>query len=89
MSAAAPTFASLRGALSGAREQRRWAICPTCEGHGSHSHHMGCLSGEALEELTGDDEYADRYFGGFYDKPCEHCHGTGKVRAPQLPEPQR
>lgn len=56
----------------------RWDICPVCEGEGGHSRHLGVITGEAWSEWD-DDERAG-YLCGSYDRSCDRCEGTGKVR---------
>lgn len=55
----------------------RWVICPTCDGHGKHSRHIGALTQSDRDEWH-PDELAD-YMAGGYDRACEPCDGTGKV----------
>ena len=54
----------------------RWIICPECEGDGKTSRHLGVINRDDwdADELEG-------YFNGAYDRPCECCRGTGKIRA--------
>lgn len=58
-----------------------WAICDYCRGDGVRA--LGGMSftqSEWNEACHDDDEFADRYMGGAYDKPCEDCSGSGKLR---------
>lgn len=61
-----------------------WEICDTCRGDGSHSRRVepdgGFTSSEWAEACADDDEFADRYFSGGYDSPCEDCDSAGKVQ---------
>jgi RecJ-like exonuclease len=61
------------------RTQRKWQICSTCEGEGKHSRHLGAYTSDEFHREF-DDESAEHYFSGDYDKPCGDCEGTGKVR---------
>jgi len=58
----------------------RWAICSTCSGDGKHSLHHGAFSGQRLEEAQHDEDFWEDYISGQYDKVCDSCEGTGKVR---------
>ena len=55
-----------------------WMICPTCRGDGSHSQHLG----EVRRDDWSDEEFDD-YMAGGYDRTCESCDGSGKVREDQ------
>jgi hypothetical protein len=55
----------------------RWVICPTCQGNGGHSHHVGCLTHDDFDNW--DREEIDNYFSGAYDRECSVCEGTGKI----------
>lgn len=54
-----------------------WEICGRCEGHGTSSAYLGAFTGEQLRD---DPEFAEDYFAGRYDRPCEKCGGHGKVK---------
>lgn len=58
-----------------------WMICPHCEGDGHHSMHLGVIDRDEWDE-----EDFDRYLEGVYDRECEVCHGSGKVRADEFDE---
>lgn len=55
-----------------------WVICDSCNGHGTHSRHLGVISHETLDEWE-DDQWSD-YVSGRYDKQCFLCDGAGKVK---------
>lgn len=55
----------------------RWVICGCCEGEGRSSAHLGDFSSEQLAE---DPDFAEAYFDGDYDRTCDECRGSGKVR---------
>jgi len=57
-----------------------WSICPTCQGDGKSSAHLGAFSADEFHESF-DDEEAERYIHGEYDRQCDRCQGTGKVSA--------
>lgn len=54
-----------------------WEICDYCRGDGSHSNHLGVIQTEDWEP-----EELDDYMRGAYDRNCEECGGSGKVRVP-------
>lgn len=63
----------------------RWAICGACDGDGRTSRHIeracgGFTASEWAEECDGDPDFADDYFAGRYDRACDECDGSGKVR---------
>lgn len=55
----------------------RWAICGTCAGNGASSAYLGAFTREQMDE---DPDFAEDYMQGVYDRPCDDCEGTGKVR---------
>lgn len=63
----------------------RWIICPECNGHATTTRHIeadgGGFTGEEWAEACRDDEdFAEKYFGGFYDRPCPSCEGKGRIQ---------
>lgn len=55
-----------------------WEICNVCDGEGGHSRHLGVIDHETLDEW--DDEQFEWYKSGVYDRTCDRCGGSGKVR---------
>lgn len=55
-----------------------WEICDSCRGNGSSSRHLGVISIESWNEWNDEDQ--DFYLGGGYDKICDRCDGSGKIR---------
>ena len=55
-----------------------WEICESCRGNGSHSKHLGVISSESWNEWSDEDQYF--YMSGGYDKTCDLCDGSGKVK---------
>jgi len=53
--------------------------CSRCNGKGYTSAHLGSFTMEEFYECFDTPEDRDEYLHGGYDKPCERCHGTGKV----------
>lgn len=68
----------------------KFEICPECNGSASTSRHIECDGGgftasEFAEACDGDEDFADDYFAGRYDRPCDECRGTpGRVMVPDL-----
>lgn len=64
----------------------QWEICGNCRGNGSVSRIPGAITGDQLDEWYGDSEeryeFIEEYTrpGGMYDKPCDDCEGSGKVK---------
>lgn len=60
----------------------RWAICPTCEGNGTHVNPAIDGHGITAEEMyeLGDD-FREDYMRGVYDVSCEECKGMRVVPA--------
>lgn len=56
-----------------------WMICPTCRGDGKHSQHLGAITQEDRDRDWDPDAWQD-YLDGVYDKTCETCGGSGKIR---------
>lgn len=64
---------------------KRWAICDGCEGEGKHSKGLGCISSEEMDDWSPEEK--QDYFSGKYDRRCEDCGGSGKVRVPEAGAP--
>jgi hypothetical protein len=59
----------------------RWMICSQCRGDGTSTAYLGAYTQADRDEM-GDEwyEFADDIRAGHYDRACDHCDGTGKVR---------
>ena len=55
-------------------------ICHDCRGHGRSSAHLGDFTASEVAERGTD--WEQDYMSGFYDRSCEPCDGTGKVKVP-------
>jgi DnaJ-class molecular chaperone len=65
----------------------RIALCPECGGRGTTTRHIepdggGFTASEWAEACGDDDEFADNYFSGRYDRPCDECDGAGRIAEP-------
>lgn len=66
----------------------RWIICDDCRGHGKSSAYLGAFTGDQMRE---DPDFAEEYMSGGYDRCCDACNGSGKVKAvdeKRTPKPQ-
>jgi hypothetical protein len=57
----------------------KWAICENCRGNGTHAHSIGAITSSEWAHDWDEDERSD-YLAGRYDRQCEECGGSGKVR---------
>ena len=65
----------------------RWVICGNCDGEGKHSHAIDGHGITASErEMDWDDDSWDLYLRGGYDQICQQCKGSGKLKAPIIPD---
>jgi hypothetical protein len=59
-----------------------WEICGECRGEGKHCHH---IDGNGLpDSFREDDDSMEDYFSGAYDRECESCDGSGKLKMMML-----
>lgn len=56
----------------------KWAICESCRGNGSSSAYLGAYTRDDLDEMG--PEWCEDYFAGNFDRACEVCDGTGKIK---------
>lgn len=59
-----------------------WAICGCCNGEGKSSLYLGAITGSDREPggMWDDPDAFEDYINGGYDRTCDECRGTGKVR---------
>lgn len=57
----------------------KWGVCPTCEGNGSHTNPNIDCGGISAEDFYEDPGFAEDYFNGAYDQPCNECKGLRVV----------
>lgn len=51
-------------------------VCSTCRGKGTHTNPAIDCCGISSERFAEDPDFAEDYFGGVYDVPCNECHGN-------------
>ncbi len=57
-----------------------WAVCSVCRGAGTHVNPSIDSGGLSAEHLDDDPDFAEDYFGGVYDVPCNRCGGRTTER---------
>lgn len=58
----------------------RWAVCPTCQGQGTHVNAAIDSQGLTAEDFEyAGPEFAEDYFSGVYDVTCAECGGRRVV----------
>lgn len=55
-----------------------WAICGQCQGEGKSSAYLGAFTSERMDEAG--PEFREDYISSAYDRTCETCGGSGKVK---------
>lgn len=55
-----------------------WEVCGRCHGEGKHDPES-FAGGFSSEDFAEDPDFAEEYFKGSYDVPCEECHGRTTV----------
>lgn len=64
----------------------KWEVCPGCEGCGTDRGRSvecdggGFTASEWNEACADDDEFAENYFSGRYDRQCECCKGLRVIQ---------
>ena len=59
----------------------RFEVCGLCDGEGKHVNPSIDHNGISASEFHDDPEFAESYFSGVYDIPCNECHGKRVVKA--------
>lgn len=57
-----------------------WEVCPVCSGAGKHVNPSIDAGGISAQRMHEDPDFAQSYFSGAYDVPCNHCGGRTTVR---------
>lgn len=59
----------------------RWEICPDCRGEGARAFGGEAFTGSEWAEACHDDpDFAEDYMRGTYDRTCDDCGGSGKIK---------
>lgn len=58
-----------------------YEVCGTCEGKGTHVNPSIDSNGLSAEDFADDPDFAEDYFSGRYDQPCNECGGQRVVPA--------
>lgn len=53
----------------------KWEVCSVCAGEGKHVNPAIDCGGLSAEDFDEDPEFAEMYFDGAYDVPCNRCEG--------------
>lgn len=64
----------------------KWDVCPTCDGKGSHVNPSIDAHGLTADDFAEDPDFAESYFRGHYDQPCNECNGRRVVPVAVNPE---
>lgn len=54
----------------------KYKVCGTCDGKGKHVNPSIDSHGLSREDFDNDPDFAEDYFSGCYDVPCNECHGN-------------
>lgn len=57
----------------------KWAVCPVCDGNGTHVNPAIDAGGLTAEDFAEDPDFAEDYMRGTYDQTCNHCKGRTTV----------
>lgn len=57
----------------------KWAVCPGCDGEGSHINPGVDCGGLSAEDFAEDPDFAEDYMNGVYDVTCNVCNGRTTV----------
>lgn len=55
-----------------------WTICGACRGEGKSSAYLGAYTSSEWAEQ--DDDFREDYMNGAYNRPCDACNGSGKIK---------
>ena len=56
-----------------------YVVCPLCDGKGKHVNPSIDCNGISGEQFREDPDFAEEYFSGVYDIPCNLCKGERVV----------
>jgi len=69
-------FLDYQESETGKRPATKWAICSSCRGDGTSTRYLG----DVTQMIAEDPDFGEDYWRGVYDRACDDCDGTGKVR---------
>lgn len=58
----------------------KWEVCSVCDGEGKHVNPSIDCNGLSAEDFDEDPDFAEAYFDGAYDVPCNRCNGRSTER---------
>ena len=59
--------------------RKQFAVCPTCDGNGTHVNPSIDSEGISAEQFYEDPDFEEAYFSGAYDVACAECGGQRVV----------
>ena len=59
--------------------ERKWIVCPVCEGEGKTVNPAIDCNGLTAEDSREDPDFAESYMSGMYDITCQGCQGKRVV----------
>jgi len=59
--------------------RKQFAVCPTCDGNGTHVNPSIDSEGISAEQFYEDPDFEEAYFSGVYDVACAECGGQRVV----------
>jgi len=59
--------------------RKQFAVCPTCDGNGTHVNPSIDSEGISAEQFYEDPDFEEAYFSGDYDVACVECGGQRVV----------
>lgn len=65
----------MNGIPDGTEVPLKYEVCSTCQGKGTHVNPSIDCCGLSAEDFREDPDFAQDYFSGMYDQPCNECGG--------------
>ena len=62
----------------------KYVVCDNCQGKGSHVNRAIDGNGLTSEDFAEDPDFAESYFAGHYDVPCDVCKGKRVELVPDM-----
>ena len=62
----------------------KWAVCDVCRGNGTHVNPSIDCGGLTARDFDQDPDFAEAYWRGEYDQPCNKCGGRTTVPVPDF-----